>query len=160
MQAKVLITSRRQFVSICFMCYNLRMKTELELIKEFKELFETNIEIASNILVAGSPSEINTNFYTRQKEWCAKYVTKFAKVYEDLKEEKLENRVIRSLGSEENIERLDKVIAKVQKHRDTIIKRKEEEAEAKRKADEEEAQKKQKIEDKRQQELSKRFGKN
>lgn len=110
------------------------MKSELDLVREFKELFETNHDIASNILIAGQPSPININFYSRQKEWCSKYLAKFTKVFDELKEEKLKDRMLRALGSEENVERINRIIFILEKHRDNIIKRRLAEEEAKLKA--------------------------
>jgi hypothetical protein len=112
------------------------MKTELQLVNEFKELFEKDYQIASNILIAGKPSDVNINFFSRQKEWCQTYFDKFSKIHEDLKNEKLPDRILRCLGDDENVYRLTKAIETLKKHKDDVIKKKEE-AERKRKEEEE-----------------------
>ena len=99
-------------------------KTELELVKELKEFFVTNANIADSILIAGKPSTTNINFYTRQKEWCDPLATRLIKLVEDLGRESMEDRVIRALHQTKDVDDINSVIESIGCYRDIIIQNK------------------------------------
>lgn len=122
------------------------MKTELETAKELKDEFKNHYEAAADIIEQPKVSQTNVDFFSRQKQWCEDFYHRFTKLYEDLRKESIECRVMRAVHGVHSIDLLTDIIDMLIEKRQILIRKKEEEE---RKKLEEELKKREAEENKR-----------
>lgn len=96
------------------------MRSELEIVREIHDKFKESYDIACNILRGGNPSEDNILFYTRKRDWSKKMVNSLKPMFDDLKNEKIEDRIIRALGKDNDLSSIKSVILAVIDYQDKV----------------------------------------